>query len=121
MTGVSRSAMRVAAPARAGRLQVVDEASLSFIKGVKETSVPEVKLTRSRTGANGTATFVFNNPDVFEGMAEMGEITGMFMTDEEVRRAPVLLPVSSAYRILLAQIRSSAAWKHALNAAGVEL
>ena len=52
---------------------------------MKETCVPEVKLTRSRTGANGTATFIFSSPDVFEGQTEMGEITGMFMSDEEVR------------------------------------
>jgi hypothetical protein len=63
-----------------------------------------VKLTRSRTGANGTAIFIFNNPDVFEGMAEMGEITGMFMSDEEVSRAPVFCcPFRPRNRMLLSE------------------
>ncbi|KAK3250036.1 PSII 6.1 kDa protein [Cymbomonas tetramitiformis] len=63
---------------------VFDDASLQFIKGVNETCVPDVKLTRSRTGTTGTATFSFEQPSVFEAQDEaMGEITGLFMIDDE--------------------------------------
>tara|TARA_Y100000994_G_C15589489_1_gene400014 strand:+ start:202 stop:468 length:267 start_codon:yes stop_codon:yes gene_type:complete len=40
-----------------------------------------VKLTKSRDGTSGTAFFTFENPDVFEGA--QGDITGMYMADEE--------------------------------------
>jgi|TARA_B100000519_G_scaffold156396_1_gene137779 photosystem II protein len=40
-----------------------------------------VKLTKSRDGTSGTAFFTFENPDVFEGAS--GDITGMYMADEE--------------------------------------
>ena len=55
--------------------------SIQFVKGQNETSVPEVKLTRSKDGSNGTAFFIFAEPDVFE--SGQGDITGMFLTDEE--------------------------------------
>mmetsp|Transcript_22748 Transcript_22748/g.31710 ORF Transcript_22748/g.31710 Transcript_22748/m.31710 type:complete len:160 (+) Transcript_22748:62-541(+) len=57
--------------------------ALQFIKGVDEETVPEVKLTRSRTGSNGTANFIFREPEVFEMEGTTGEITGLFMIDEE--------------------------------------
>nr|QOS04523.1 photosystem II 13kD protein [Sarcopeltis skottsbergii] len=59
-------------------------ASIQFIKGINETVVPNVKLTRSRDGSNGTATFRFNNPDILQlDMQKEGDITGMYLTDEE--------------------------------------
>ncbi|GFR42406.1 hypothetical protein Agub_g3306 [Astrephomene gubernaculifera] len=60
-----------------------DAATLQFIRGVNEPTVPEVRLTRSRTGANGTATFIFENPSVFQASGEMGDITGLFLVDDE--------------------------------------
>jgi hypothetical protein len=39
---------------------------MQFIKGVDEPTVPEVKLTRSRTGGSGTAMFIFDNPSIFQ-------------------------------------------------------
>ena len=45
---------------------VCDAARMQFIKGVDEPCVPEVKLTRSRTGGNGTAIFTFDNPSIFQ-------------------------------------------------------
>lgn len=45
--------------------------------------VPDVRLTRSKDGANGTATFVFNQPSVFEASSEFGDITGLYMLDDE--------------------------------------
>ncbi|CAL58063.1 Photosystem II Psb28, class 1 [Ostreococcus tauri] len=55
--------------------------SIQFVKGQNETAVPEVRLTRSKDGSNGTAFFIFSDPDVFEN--GQGDITGMFLTDEE--------------------------------------
>jgi photosystem II protein len=40
--------------------------SIEFIKGVSETVLPLIKMTRSKNGKTGTATFVFINPLIFE-------------------------------------------------------
>ena len=59
-------------------------ATIQFIEGINETSIPDVKLTRSRDGNTGTATFRFNKPDILKsGMEEKGNITGMYLKDEE--------------------------------------
>nr|YP_009546407.1 photosystem II protein W [Gelidium gabrielsonii]AYO27755.1 photosystem II protein W [Gelidium gabrielsonii] len=59
-------------------------AFIQFIQGINETVVPDVKLTRSRDGSTGTATFRFNQPDILKaGMEEKGDITGMYLKDEE--------------------------------------
>ncbi|GJP66087.1 hypothetical protein CLOP_g23007, partial [Closterium sp. NIES-67] len=65
------------------RLVVVDEAVVQFIRGVNEQTIPEVRLTRSRDGTSGTATFVFEQPSVFDQPSDLGDITGLFMIDEE--------------------------------------
>jgi len=79
---------RVAAPlarqqVRRQPLLVANAASLEFIKGVEEPTIPDVKLTRSRDGSSGTATFIFNSPAVFEASSELGDITGLYMNDDE--------------------------------------
>jgi photosystem II protein len=59
---------------------------LQFVRGVDEMVVPDVKLTRSRDGSNGVATFTFLKPTIFENDADIvskGEITGLYMIDEE--------------------------------------
>jgi photosystem II protein len=57
-------------------------AKIQFSRGFDETVVPDVRLTRSRSGDQGTATFTFTNPKAFsEDSTE--EITGMYMIDEE--------------------------------------
>lgn len=57
-------------------------ARIQFSRGINEEVVPDVRLTRSRTGDSGTATFIFTNPKALEkGSTE--EITGMYMIDEE--------------------------------------
>ena len=37
-----------------------------FIRGIDEPVIPDVRLTRSRDGSSGTATFTFDNPSIFE-------------------------------------------------------
>ncbi len=57
-------------------------AKIQFSRGIDEDVTPEVRLTRSRTGNTGTATFIFQNPKALsQGSTE--DITGMFMVDEE--------------------------------------
>ncbi|PSC72893.1 photosystem II reaction cent isoform B [Micractinium conductrix] len=72
-------AVRAAAP----RQVIAMASNMQFIKGIDEPTIPEVKLTRSRDGASGTATFVFQNPAIFEASSELGDITGLYMNDDE--------------------------------------
>ena len=58
--------------------------TIQFIKGLDEKVLPEVKLTRSRDGSTGTATFRFKNPNILDkSTAKEGEITGMCATVPE--------------------------------------
>ena len=62
----------------------LEAATISFIRDLEEKVVPDVKLTRARDGSSGIATFNFNNPNCFDAStASKGEITGMFMEDDE--------------------------------------
>ena len=38
-------------------------ASISFLEGIKEPTVPEIRLTRSRDGRTGQAFFTFEEPE----------------------------------------------------------
>jgi photosystem II protein len=59
-------------------------ASIQFVRGMEEQVIPAIKMTRSRDGSTGIATFAFNNPNVFDAStAGEGEVTGMFMVDDE--------------------------------------
>jgi photosystem II protein len=60
------------------------KASIQFIENIDEEVIAEVKLTRSRDGSTGTATFLFYQPTILDkNMSQAGEITGMYMVDEE--------------------------------------
>jgi len=65
-----------------------DAASMQFFRGVDESSVPDVQLMRSRTGTSGSARIIFDNPSLFQASSEMGEITGLYLVDDEVRPGP---------------------------------
>ena len=57
---------------------------MQFVKGTAEGAVPDVKLTRAKDGSSGTAVFFFESPDVFQGgAAPGGDITGLYLVDEE--------------------------------------
>jgi len=59
-------------------------AEIQFVKGLEEKCIPRVKLTRAKDGSSGVATFLFDNPNVFDSStASQGEVTGLFMVDEE--------------------------------------
>jgi photosystem II 13kDa protein len=57
-------------------------AKIQFSRGVDEPVVPDVRLTRSKRGDSGTATFYFDSPTILNGDST-DEITGMYMVDEE--------------------------------------
>ena len=57
--------------ARQARHVCMAKTALEFIRGVEEPNIPEVRLTRSRDGASGTATFIFQNPTVFDASSEL--------------------------------------------------
>lgn len=57
-------------------------AKIQFSRGIDEDVVPDVRLTRSKTGNQGTATFIFENPKALSNTSTE-EITGMYMIDEE--------------------------------------
>ena len=60
------------------------EAKIQFIRGLNEKVLPDVRLTRSRDGSTGTATFLFKNPNVLnKNTVKNGEITGMYLIDQE--------------------------------------
>jgi photosystem II protein len=57
---------------------------IQFVRGLEEKCIPDVKLTRAKDGASGIATFLFDNPNVFDAStAAEGDVTGMFMVDDE--------------------------------------
>jgi len=57
-------------------------AAIQFFRGVDEPVVPDIRLTRSRDGRTGQALFVFEQPEAL-APETMGDITGMFMVDDE--------------------------------------
>ncbi|MBR8832670.1 MAG: photosystem II reaction center protein Psb28 [Stigonema ocellatum SAG 48.90 = DSM 106950] len=57
-------------------------AQIQFSRGIKEDVIPDVRLTRSRSGNSGTATFTFTQPKALSN-STTEDITGMYMIDEE--------------------------------------
>jgi photosystem II protein len=56
-------------------------AEIQFARGIAEEVIPDIRMTRSKDGTNGTATFYFDHPKAFSD--EGVEITGMYLVDEE--------------------------------------
>ena len=57
-------------------------AEIQFARGVTEETIPDVKVTRSKTGNSGTATFYFEDPNILS-KESTEEITGMYLVDDE--------------------------------------
>ena len=57
-------------------------AQIQFSRGINEEVIPDVRITRSRDGSNGTATFYFQKPKALSSTST-DEITGMYLVDEE--------------------------------------
>lgn len=50
------------------------------LRGPLQRVTPPVFRPRTQSPA---ATFVFQNPAIFEASSELGDITGLYMTDDE--------------------------------------
>jgi photosystem II 13kDa protein len=62
--------------------ELIMTARIQFARGFDETVVPDVRLTRSKDGSNGAASFYFDNPDALaQDFTE--SVTGMYLFDEE--------------------------------------
>ena len=57
-------------------------AEIQFSRGVTEEIIPQIKVTRSKTGNSGTATFYFEDPKIL-AKDSTDEITGMYLVDSE--------------------------------------
>ncbi len=57
-------------------------AEIQFSRGVTEEVIPDIRVTRSRTGNSGTATFYFDAPNILS-KESTDEVTGMYLIDEE--------------------------------------
>jgi photosystem II 13kDa protein len=58
-------------------------AKIQFARGIDESVTPsDVRITRSKDGSNGAATFYFEKPDAL-GQDFTEDVTGMYMSDEE--------------------------------------
>ena len=57
-------------------------AEIQFSRGITEEVVPDIKVTRSKTGNSGTATFYFDDPKILS-KESTDEITGMYLVDDE--------------------------------------
>jgi photosystem II protein len=57
-------------------------AKIQFSVGIDEDVIPDVRLTRSRDGSQGTAKFTFINPTALADDSTQ-EITGMYMIDDD--------------------------------------
>jgi len=56
---------------------------IQFIEGFKEPTLPVIKLTKSRNGKTGTATFIFLQPVIFNKMiSKIYNINGMYLVWE---------------------------------------
>ena len=69
----------------------MSKAAIQFFRGVNEPVVPDIRLTRSRDGRTGQATFRFEQPAAI-APETMGDITGMWMVDEAVSYTHLTLP-----------------------------
>jgi len=57
-------------------------AKIQFSIGIDEDAIPDVRLTRSRDGSQGTATFYFQEPKALADDST-ADITGLYMIDDE--------------------------------------
>ncbi len=57
-------------------------AEIQFSRGITEPVVPDVRLTKSRAGEQGKATFYFDHPAIL-GNDVNEDVTGLYMIDEE--------------------------------------
>jgi photosystem II 13kDa protein len=57
-------------------------AKIQFVRGIDESVIPDIRLTRSKNLQTGVAVFYFDKPDVL-GQDFKDDATGMYLLDEE--------------------------------------
>ncbi|MEL6437762.1 MAG: photosystem II reaction center protein Psb28 [Cyanobacteria bacterium J06621_8] len=57
-------------------------AEIQFARGIAEEVIPQVRVTQSKTGNTGTATFYFQDPKILS-KDNTNEITGIYLVDDE--------------------------------------
>jgi photosystem II protein len=48
---------------------------IQFLENIKELTIPIIKLTKSKNGKTGTATFIFVNPNIFNYLKKRLDMT----------------------------------------------
>ena len=95
--------------------------SIEFIKNKKELTLPIIKLTRSRNGKTGTATFIFIQPSLFlSSNFQINSINGMYLIWEnnkiETKDIEIFFKNGRPYIIRAILIfKNSTEWFHFLN------
>ena len=96
-------------------------ARIEFIKNKKELTLPIIKLTKSRNGKTGTATFIFIQPSLFVNVNfQINSINGMYLIWEndkiETKDIEIFFKNGTPYIIkALLIFKNSNEWFHFLN------
>lgn len=78
--------------------------NIQFLKGINETTLPTIFLTRSTNGQTGTATFFFKNPTLFSHYnAFSGKIDYMYLIWEnnEIKTNNIKIHFYKGYPFLI--------------------
>ena len=93
---------------------------IEFIKGEKELTLPLIKLTKSRNGKTGTATFIFLNPTLFNNNYQFHKINGMYLLwdNKEIETKDIEIFFKNGNPYILKALlifKNSKEWFHFLN------
>lgn len=58
-------------------------AQIQFAQGVVEDSVPDIRVTRGRSGNSGKAVFTFEDPKILAA-DNTSEVTGMYLISDDL-------------------------------------
>lgn len=94
---------------------------IEFIKNKSEFTLPIIKLTKSRNGETGTATFIFIKPNLFSNQNwQFERINGMYLLwknkEIETKDVQIIFKNGNPYIIKsLLIFKNSREWFHFLN------
>jgi photosystem II 13kDa protein len=86
----------------------------------KERTLPVVKLTRSKNGKTGTATFIFFKPNLFKSPSAIQNLNGMYLTwgTRKIITSDIQIIFQAGKPFLLKAMlifKNSQEWFHFLN------
>ena len=94
---------------------------IQFFENFSETTLPTIRLTKSRNGQTGTATFLFQNPTIFKHFRERQEpIREMALVWEgrKIRTFDITIHFLNGQPVILESLfifTSTQNWFHFLN------